>query len=113
MYSKNHNESNTVFSLYFNGEREDKIMGSFKLYSRCEEPLIFCKSLLSSVSFNRNMMKVQYFFYVLGILFLFATLAYFSYEYLFDLTNTAKTSILVLIAVIFFSLGDIMRERDV
>src|SRR3989338_700669 len=72
MYSKNHNESNTVFSLYFNGEREDKIMGSFKLYSRCEEPLIFCKSLLSSVSFNRNMMKVQYFFYVLGIMLLFA-----------------------------------------
>jgi len=53
-------------------------------------------------------MKLQYLFYVLGIIFLFITVAYFAYNYLFDLSDTLKTIILVLVIVIFFFLGEVM-----
>ena len=45
---------------------------------------------------NKNsMFKAQYVFYIIGIIFLFATLAYFSYEYLFNLSDIAKTIVLI------------------
>ncbi|MBS3127553.1 hypothetical protein J4410_00215 [Candidatus Woesearchaeota archaeon] len=59
------------------------------------------------------MFKAEYVFYVIGIIFLFATLAYFSYEYLFNLSDLAKTIILLCLAVVFFFLGDFMKERGI
>lgn len=58
-------------------------------------------------------MKVQYIFYILGIIFLFATVAYFSYEYLFSLADEIKTIILICLVIIFFFVGDFMAERDI
>ena len=58
-------------------------------------------------------MKFQYVFYVLGIIFLFATVAYFSYNYLFNLSDGIKTIILVLSLIIFFFLGEVMYEKGV
>jgi hypothetical protein len=57
-------------------------------------------------------MKLQYLFYILGIIFLFATVTYFSYNYLFDLPDSIKTIILVLVIVVFFVLGEIMEEKE-
>ena len=57
-------------------------------------------------------MKLQYLFYVLGIIFLFATAAYFSYNYLFNLSDGIKLIILILSMIIFFALGEIAWERD-
>lgn len=57
--------------------------------------------------------KAQYIFYFIGIVFLFATIAYFSYEYLFSLSDLVKTIILLCLVVIFFFLADYMAERDV
>jgi len=58
-------------------------------------------------------MKVEYIFYILGIVFVFATVAYFSYEYLFSLADEIKTIILFCLVVIFFFAGDFMAERDI
>lgn len=58
-------------------------------------------------------MKVQYIFYVIGIVFLFSTVAYFSYEYLFSLSNVVKTVILVCLSIMFFFVGDFLKERGV
>ena len=48
--------------------------------------------------------KAEYIFYVIGIIFLFATIAYFSYEYLFSLSNLAKTVILICLVALFIVL---------
>lgn len=58
------------------------------------------------------MVNVQGIFFTLGVIFLFATLAYFSYEYLFQLSNVAKTIVLACIAVIFFVVGSILEGSD-
>jgi len=57
-------------------------------------------------------MKLQYLFYIIGIIFLFATIAYFSYNYLFGLPDEIKTIILMLSIVIFFVLGEVFWEKD-
>ena len=42
---------------------------------------------------KKGEVKAQYIFYIIGIIFLFATVAYFSYEYLFNLSNIIKATI--------------------
>lgn len=59
------------------------------------------------------MIKMEYVFFVLGILFLFATLAYFSYEYVFSLADSVKSIILGLLSVIIFFVGAVLQERDI
>ncbi|MEK6800309.1 MAG: hypothetical protein AABY10_01815 [Nanoarchaeota archaeon] len=57
-------------------------------------------------------MKLQYLFYVIGIVFLFATVAYFSYNYLFNLSDGLKLVILVLLTIVFFFLGEVFWEKE-
>lgn len=59
------------------------------------------------------MVQAQYIFYIIGIVFVFATVAYFSYEYLFNLSDIVKTIILVLLVIVFFVVADFMAERDI
>lgn len=59
------------------------------------------------------MVKAQYIFYIIGIVFLFATIAYFAYEYLFSLTDPVKTIILALLVIVTFFLADMLGERDI
>jgi len=58
-------------------------------------------------------MRLQYLFYILGIIFLFATVSYFAYNYLFNLSDSIKTVILVLLVIIFFFLGEIMEAKEI
>jgi hypothetical protein len=58
-------------------------------------------------------MKLQYLFYIIGIIFLFITAAYFSYNYLFDLSDITKTVILILLIIVFFFTGEIMWEKNI
>ena len=58
-------------------------------------------------------MKFEYLFYVLGIIFLFATVSYFAYNYLFSLSDTIKTVILGLLVIVFFILGEVMEEANI
>ncbi|MFA5855943.1 MAG: hypothetical protein WC867_01180 [Candidatus Pacearchaeota archaeon] len=57
-------------------------------------------------------MKLEYLFYGIGIFFLFYTVAYFAYNYLFDLSDFLKTVMLVLSVIIFFILGEVMSDKD-
>jgi hypothetical protein len=59
------------------------------------------------------MVKMQVLFFILGIIFLFSAVAYFSYEYLFSLSDAVKTIILICLCVIFFFAGEVMREREI
>jgi hypothetical protein len=61
----------------------------------------------------KSSFKLQYIFYGVGIVFLFATILYFSYEYLFNLSTLAKTLILGCLVVVFFFAGDLLQERDI
>jgi positive regulator of sigma E activity len=60
-----------------------------------------------------GMVKVEYLFYIIGIIFLFATIAYFSYEYLFSLSNIVKAIILVCLVIMFFFAADYLRVRNI
>ena len=62
---------------------------------------------------TKAQIKAQYIFYIIGIIFLFATVAYFSYEYLFDLSDMVKTIILVCSVIVFFFVADFMAEREI
>ena len=55
----------------------------------------------------------QYIFYVIGIVFLFITIAYFSYEYILNLSNVLKTLILIALVIISFLIANIMERRDI
>ncbi|MBI2145637.1 hypothetical protein HYU18_04950 [Candidatus Woesearchaeota archaeon] len=58
-------------------------------------------------------MKAEYIFFTIGLIFLFSTIAYFSYNYLFSMANSAKTGSLLLLTVAFFFLGNVLKQRDV
>ncbi len=58
-------------------------------------------------------LKIQYIFYVLGIIFLFITVAYFSYEYVFNLSDSLKTVILICLIIVFFFLADFLAGKGV
>ena len=58
-------------------------------------------------------MKMQHIFFIVGLIFLFATIIYFSYTYLFSITKEIKTAVLVLLMVGFFYGGEHLRERDI
>jgi hypothetical protein len=57
--------------------------------------------------------KAQYIFYVIGIIFLFATISYFSYEYLFNLSEGVKAAVLVCLTIATFFTADYLAERDI
>jgi len=59
------------------------------------------------------MVKTQYIFYVIGIIFLFATVVYFSYEFLLDLPDIIKTIILICLTIAFFFAADFMEGKDI
>lgn len=56
-------------------------------------------------------MRFQYVFYVLGIIFSLVTITYFTYEYGFKIPKEIKTGILILLVIVFYLLGDYLRER--
>ncbi|MBI4438982.1 hypothetical protein HY640_03570 [Candidatus Woesearchaeota archaeon] len=56
-------------------------------------------------------MQMQHLFFVVGIIFLFASVSYFSYQYVFSLSKEIKTAILALLVVAFFFGGELMKEK--
>ena len=62
---------------------------------------------------KKGEVKAQYIFYIIGIVFLFATVAYFSYGYFFNLSDIIKAIILVCLTIVFFFVADFMAEREV
>jgi len=58
-------------------------------------------------------LRLEYLFYVLGIIFLFITVGYFARTFFINLNDGVKAAIFVLMVVIFFVAGEIMWEKDV
>lgn len=59
------------------------------------------------------MVKIQNVFFITGIIFLFATISYFSYQYVFGLADSIKAIILFLLTIVAFFIGVFLEERDV
>jgi len=57
-------------------------------------------------------MKAQHIFYILGIIFLFATVTYFTHKYLYNIASSVKVFMLALIVIMFFYLGEYMKEKN-
>jgi len=58
-------------------------------------------------------LRLEYLFYVLGIIFLFITVWYFARDIFANLDDRIKTVIFILLIVIFFIAGEVMWEKDV
>ncbi len=56
-------------------------------------------------------MNFQVVFYVIGIIFLFAATIFFSYEYIFNLSQQVKAMLLFLLVIVFFFFGEYLRSR--
>jgi tryptophan-rich sensory protein len=59
------------------------------------------------------MMRTEYIFYTVGVIFAIAAVLYFTWEYLFELARELKVAALVLLTLFFWFLANELRERDV
>jgi len=57
-------------------------------------------------------MKLQYIFYILGVLFIFGAVWYFAREFIKDLPDILKLIILAVAIIISFFIAEILRGKD-
>ena len=57
-------------------------------------------------------MRTEYIFYTVGVIFVIATILYFTWEYLFDLARSLKVLALILLTLFFWFMGNYLRGRD-
>jgi hypothetical protein len=57
-------------------------------------------------------MKIEHGFFIIGIVFLFATVVYFAYEYILSFAKEVKSLLLLLLCGAFFFAGEYLRGRD-
>ncbi len=58
-------------------------------------------------------MKTETIFYTVGVLFLVATILYFTWEYLFNLSRGMKVIAIAALVLFFWFMGHYLKERDV
>lgn len=59
-----------------------------------------------------QIMKTEYIFYTVGIIFAIAAVLYFTWEFLFALARSLKIVVLLLLTAFFWFIGNDLRERD-
>ena len=57
-------------------------------------------------------MRIDYIAYIVGVIFLFASVVYFVKEYLLDLSNVVKLVLLILATLLSFIVADYLRRLD-
>ncbi len=57
-------------------------------------------------------MKIQHIFYFVGVLFIFASVWYFAREFIADLPNAIKLTLLIITVVISFIIAELLRSVD-
>jgi hypothetical protein len=57
-------------------------------------------------------MKIQYIFYIVGVIFIFASVWWFAKEFIKELPDEIKIVILVISVIITFIIGEFLREAD-
>jgi hypothetical protein len=59
-----------------------------------------------------NTMKIQYAFYIVGVIFIFATVIYFVREYIDLMADSLKLVLLLVSIIVTFVVAEILREYD-
>ncbi len=57
-------------------------------------------------------MKTETIFFTVGVLFLIATILYFTWEYLFNLSRGMKVITIASLVLFFWFMGNHLKERD-
>ena len=57
-------------------------------------------------------MKLHHIFYIFGIIFIFASVIYFTYEFILDLPDPIKFVLLAVVTVVVFIIGEFFRGAD-
>ena len=57
-------------------------------------------------------MKIHYLFYIVGIIFIFGSVWYFAREFIDELPNFIKLTLLVISIIIIFVIAELLRGRD-
>ncbi|MEK6792409.1 MAG: hypothetical protein AABX96_04415 [Nanoarchaeota archaeon] len=60
-----------------------------------------------------RVMKIQYLFYIVGVIFVFASVWYFAKEYIAQFPNSVKLILLVVSVVVSYVIAEFMRGSDV
>ena len=79
-------------------KKENETAGNKKAYKRAE-PL--------------GPMKIQYLFYVVGVIFVFAAVWYFAHEYIAQFPRIIKLILLVVSVVVAYVIAEFMRGGDI
>jgi len=58
-------------------------------------------------------MKIQYLFYVIGVIFIFGSVWYFARTYIDDLPRIIKLVLLIISIVVSFTVAEIMRGKEI
>jgi len=58
-------------------------------------------------------MKIQYLFYIVGVIFVFASVWYFAKEYIAQFPNSVKLILLVVSVVVSYVIAEFMRGSDI
>ncbi len=61
---------------------------------------------------KRDMMKIQYIFYTVGVIFIIATVIYFTKEFIVNLPDPIKLVLLIISVVVSFIVAEFLREAD-
>src|SRR3989344_3309541 len=86
------------------------IFGLVKLFSKKKE-------LLDKKSYKEQkhlgLMKIQYLFYIVGVIFVFASVWYFAKEYIAQFPTSIKLILLVVSVVVSYVIAEFMRGSDI
>ena len=61
---------------------------------------------------EQGVMKTEYIFYTVGIVFMIAAVLYFTWEYLFQLARSLKVVVLLLLTLFFYFMANFLRRID-
>ena len=86
------------------------IWGLVSLFTR--KPEIPNKKAYKSENVKRPM-KVQYLFYIVGVIFVFAAVWYFAHEYIAQFPRIIKLILLIVAIVVSYVVAEFMRGSDI
>ena len=58
-------------------------------------------------------MKMHYLFYIVGVIFIFASVWYFTREFIAELPNVIKLTLLIISVIVSFVIAEFMRGADI
>ena len=86
------------------------ILGLVRIFSKKKDNLNNKKSYKAQDA--PRAMKMQYLFYIVGVIFIFASVWYFAREYIAQFSNGVKLILLIVSVVVSYVIAEFMREAD-